>query len=135
MPKNPPTGFAAYPRLGDCAKANMLIVCSCRQCRRTVTYLAADLLDYFRGLDQSRAERGFRPYARPLTELRIVGELWRKCPRCGATREWSETERYAKDEDVGHTMIRRPNGFRMVQIWRNEWFGPGAREGETLRKG
>lgn len=127
MPKNPPTGFAAYARLGDCARANMLIVCHCGACRRTVTYLATDLLEHFAGVDARRAEGSARPWAQQRTDMRIVGQLWGQCPRCGSTRHWSEAERYATSGDVGNTMIRRPNGFRLVPLWRDEWYGPEAR--------
>jgi len=133
MPKNPPTGFAAYARLGACARARMLIVCRCAACRRTVTYLATDLLEHFAGIDARRAEGSARPWAQQRTDMRIVGQLWGACPRCGSTRHWSETERHPTHEDVGHTRIRRPDGYRLVPLWRDEWYGPAGVGGSAVR--
>lgn len=84
----------------------MLIVCTCRRCRRTVNYLASDLEMF--------------------GELRLVGEIWGRCPKCGSEQHWSETARYPLSADVGHTMIRRPAGFRQVRQWRDEWYEPPA---------
>jgi len=119
MPKTPSTGFWHQPRLWNCAKAGMLIVCTCRLCRRSVTYLAADLLEYFRGAAEGEARS-----AAPLPDLRAIGQLWGKCPRCGSVEFWSEQERYPSSEDVGHTRIRRPAGYRRVPLWRDEWYEP-----------
>ena len=83
----------------------MLIVCTCRSCQRVVTYLAADLLTVL-----------------PKSEMRLVGELWGKCPRCGSVEFWSERERYAVGDDVGRLRIRRPAGYRQVRQWRDEWY-------------
>lgn len=107
MPKTPSTGWAHQPFLWKVANAGMLIECRCRRCERLRTYLAADLIGIF------------HPSA-------VVGELWGRCPRCGFSECWSEQERYAISADVGHTLIRRPSGFRKIQLWRNDYYGPPA---------
>jgi len=86
----------------------MLIVCTCRHCRRTVNYLAADLLPIY-------------------GHLRLIGEVWRQCPRCGRSDGWREQARYATSDDVGNVLIRRPAGFRQVRQWKDEWYGPQER--------
>ena len=103
MPKTPSTGFWHQPRLWNCAKAGMLIVCTCRLCQRQVNYLAADLLPIF-------------------GELRLIGEIWGKCPRCGRSAGWREQARYATSDDVGNVLVRRPAGFRQVRQWNDEWY-------------
>lgn len=70
-------------------------------------YLASDLLQVFD----------------PMT---VVGEIWGGCPRCGKSEWWSESERYPSNDDVGHTLVRRPAGFRKIRLWRNEYYGPPA---------
>lgn len=119
MPKTPSTGFYHQARLWNCAKAGMLIVCTCQDCRRSVTYLASDLLEHFRW----QAEQAGRSRAH-LVEMRLIGELWGKCPRCGTVEHWIEQERYPTSDDVGNTRIRRPAGFRQVRQWRDEWYEP-----------
>lgn len=107
MPKTPSTGFAHQPFLYAIANAGMLVRCYCGACRRARYYLATDLIEIFGG----RA---------------VVGELWRRCPKCGSTFRWSETERYPNSDDVGHTIIRRPTGYRSVLQWEDEFYGPPA---------
>jgi hypothetical protein len=85
----------------------MLIQCRCRSCRRTANYLAVDLLEVFH-------------------KDAVIGELWGSCPRCGRVDGWSEQERYPLSDDVGHTVIRRPNGYRKIRLWRNEFYAPPA---------
>jgi len=62
MPKKTPsTGWYHQPFLWRAASAGMLIVCRCRECRRTVTYLAADLAPLYH-------------------RDAVVGRLWGACP-------------------------------------------------------
>lgn len=103
MPKTPSTGFWHQPRLWNCANAGMLVVCTCRRCQRQVNYLAADLVGIY-------------------GDLRLIGEIWRRCPRCGSESHWSEQARYTTADDVGHVRVRRPAGFRQVRQWRDEWY-------------
>ena len=105
MPETPSTGFWHQPFLWRCAAADMLVRCTCRYCRRTVHYYAKDLLEVFH-------------------RNAVVGEIWGACPRCGKNSGWREQERYASSDDVGHTIIRRPNGYRKTLLWRNEYYGP-----------
>jgi hypothetical protein len=83
----------------------MLVECRCRHCRRAVHYLASDLAEVFTGNG-------------------IIGQLWQRCPRCGKADLWSEQERYPTSDDVGHLVVRRPNGVRQIRLWRNEYYGP-----------
>lgn len=83
----------------------MLVRCRCILCRRTVHYLASDLLEVFH-------------------RDRVIGTLWGSCPRCGTSDFWSERERHPSSDDVGHLVIRRPNGFRQIRQWRDEYYEP-----------
>ncbi|KFL31497.1 hypothetical protein JP75_08145 [Devosia riboflavina] len=107
MPKTPSTGFAHQAFLYAVANAGMLVRCECKACKRVRHYLASDLVHVFGG----RA---------------VVGELWGRCPKCGTTFRWIEQERYPTSDDVGHTLIRRPNGFRYIMQWVDEHYGPPA---------
>ena len=94
-------------RLGQAAKANMLIVAHCRSCKRLRTYLATDLID-----------AGYN-------ELAVVEELFGpRCPHCGKDWLWRVRERHPRSDDVGHTIIGRPAGKRRIQLWRDEYYGP-----------
>src|SRR5690606_24483768 len=81
----------------------MLVVCRCTKCKKARTYIAADLLPIF-------------------GRTAVVGELWGRCPQCGTAEFWNEQERYPSREDVGHTVVRRPSGFRQIQLWRDEYY-------------
>ena len=105
MPKKSYTGWWQQPFLWRSAKAGMLIQCRCRSCRRMAHYLAADLVGIFH-------------------KDAVVGELWGQCPRCGKADGWIEKDRFPSESDVGHTVIRRPNGFRQIRLWRDEYYGP-----------
>lgn len=107
MPKTPSTGYAHQPFLWRVANANMIVHCRCRKCVKAQNYLASDLVEVF------------GPNA-------VVGELWGRCPRCGSVDRWTEQERVVLASDVGHTVIRRPNGFRKTRLWTNQYYGPPA---------
>ena len=113
MPKTPSTGWNHQPFLWRAAKAGMFVVCRCTKCRRMRTYLAGDLLPVF-----GRAA--------------VIGELWSRCPRCGSAEYWREEERYPNSGDVGHTVVRRPNGFRQIQLWRDEYYEPAIPEASPV---
>lgn len=105
MPKTPSTGWYHQPFLWRAAEAKMLVVCRCRSCRRSVTYFAADLVPLFH-------------------RDAVIGALWGTCPRCGGSECWAEQERHANSDDVANTVLRRPAGFRKVQLWREEFYEP-----------
>ena len=84
----------------------MLIVARCLLCRRTVHYLATDLVTVYNG------------------ELYVSDLFGGCCPKCGAGDFWSVRERYPNSDDVGHLRIRRPAGVRTTQLWRDEYYGP-----------
>ena len=83
----------------------MLVRCRCILCRRTVHYLATDLVEVFH-------------------RDTVIGHLWGRCPRCGSGDFWTEDERHPSSDDVGHLIIRRPAGVREIQLWKNEYYGP-----------
>lgn len=94
-------------RLGQAAKAGMLIVAHCPSCKRLRTYLATDLI-----------EAGYYPDG-------FVCDLFGPyCPHCGKGLRWTVRERHPSSDDVGHTVIRRPAGERRIQLWKDEYYGP-----------
>jgi hypothetical protein len=105
LPKTPSTGWNHQAFLWRAAKAGMLVVCRCGKCKRARTYLAADLVSEFH-------------------RAAVIGELWGCCPRCGSVEHWGEQERYPCHDDVGHLVVRRPNGWRQVRLWRDELYEP-----------
>lgn len=116
MPKTPSRGWWYQPFLWRAANAGMLVRCRCILCRRTVHYLATDLLEVF-------------------SRDAVIGNLWGCCPRCGSSDFWSESERYPSSDDVGHLVIRRPAGERRIQLWRNEYYGPPSKPDAQSPKG
>lgn len=111
MPKTPSSGFWHQPRLWNCAKAGMLVVCSCRGCQRAVNYLAADLVQLF-------------------GELRLVGQLWGRCPRCGSVEFWSERPRYPTSDDIGTLPYERYARYLILtaskksHVWGQRFYVP-----------
>jgi len=105
--KNPPSSLFYRTRLRQAAGAGQLIVARCLLCRRTVSYLAADLVEIYNG------------------ELYVADLFGGCCPHCRSGDFWSVRERYLTSDDVGHLRIRRPAGVRTIQLWRDEWYGPG----------
>ena len=97
------TNWNAKPFLGKLAEKDMLVVCRCYACRRVRTYLAADLAQYF------------HPKA-------LVGELWSRCPACGAgSSNWRERYRHPTTDDViSGTVIRKLKGFKQSAVWADE---------------
>lgn len=105
MSNSPSTYWKDKPFLYKAANDRMLIVCTCLNCRKTVTYLALDLI----------------PIHGPQA---IVGSLWGRCPRCGSQVNWRERQRFPSSDDVGHLVLRRPNGFRKIHLWTNAYYAP-----------
>lgn len=93
------------PFLWKAANDRMLVVCRCLNCRKSVTYQAVDLLQVHH-------------------QNTLIGELWGRCPRCGSTSNWSERQRFPNSDDVGHLVIRRPSGFRKIQLWADAYYAP-----------
>ena len=112
MTNSPPSSLFYRTRLGQAAKAHMLIVAHCRSCRRLRTYLAGDLLAVGYHAESFVCDL-FGPY----------------CPHCGQGWRWRVRERHPNSDDVGHTVIRRPAGERRIQLWRDEFYGPPLKDG------
>lgn len=103
MSNSPPSNWK--PLLGKLGESGMLIICGCYSCRRSQTYLASDLAQYF----------GAKA---------VVGELFPGCPYCDTGSSWYEHYRHASSNDaLNGTIIRRLKGWRSVAIWQNEPYG------------
>ena len=81
MGMNPSSAWGARPTLERVAAAGMLVVCKCYGCRKTRTYLASDLAQYF-------------------GSHMVVGELFGRCPDCQFGGNWRERYRYPTSTDV-----------------------------------
>jgi hypothetical protein len=113
MTNTPPSREFYRPRLGKAAGAGHLIACRCYLCRRSVVYLAVDLVDLY-GPDMFLED--------------LFGG---RCPRCGSGDFWSVRERFAATSDVGLLMVRRPAGVRRIQLWKDELYSAPATKREA----
>lgn len=86
------------------ARAGELIVCNCRSCKRTVRYLASDLL----------------PILGP--SHRVATEPPFPC-RCGEHELISVKCETPSAGDWGHLYVRRPAGIRQTQTWKTVRLG------------
>jgi len=50
-----------------------------------------------------------------------------RAQRCGRSDGWNEQERHPNSDDVANTLLRRPAGFRKVQLWRDEFYEPSPK--------
>ncbi len=91
-------------RLRDAAAANQLVVVRCIGCRRSVRYLAADLVTL---LDAMRPAHD-PPFA---------------CSKCGTTNGMRVTLHSPEVGDYGHLTVRRPGPVRRIQTWRSVKLG------------
>lgn len=104
MSNSPPSSEFYRPRLGQAAAAGLFIVCKCYVCRRSVVYLAADLVELYG--DQQWLEDLFGG----------------RCPRCQSRTSWRVRQRYPSTADVGMLCVRRPAGVRRIQLWKDELY-------------
>lgn len=87
--------------LGEAARAGMLIVVRCNLCRRTVHYLAADLVEV--GAPPKRPARSWAG----------------ACRQCGKSDYLRVDLRAPHPGDVGQLIVRRPGPARVVREWRD----------------
>lgn len=90
----------------DAAASNQIVTLRCNGCRRTVNYLATDLIEV----------------VGPHHHLQIPPF---DCSRCGTTEYVEVKVRCPTQEEVGLITVRRPAGKR--QLWRNEVLGEQKR--------
>lgn len=90
--------------LKHAAEWGQLIIVRCNGCRRSATYLAADLVEL---LDPERPA------------------LWPPfpCPRCKTDEYIRVTLNSPYGEDYGRMLIRRPGPVRVTQTWRTVKLG------------
>jgi hypothetical protein len=109
MTNSPPSSEFYRPRIGKAARAGHLIVCKCNFCRRSVVYLAIDLVEIYH------------------KEMFLEDLFGGRCPRCGKSDFWSVRERSPSTADVGMLKVRRPAGVRRIQLWRDELYSAPAK--------
>ena len=90
--------------LKDAAEACQLIVVRCNLCRRTVHYLASDLVEVFGGEVEAR-----RP---PIS-----------CSKCKSDDYIRCKPRLPEIGDYGSLVVRRPVGVKMTRIWKDVKLG------------
>jgi hypothetical protein len=105
---SPYRGERPYPGQGynlrQAAADNKLMVVYCGFCRRRQHYLCADLVTVWD----------------PQTEA-LTPPL--RCSR-GCRAEYLHVSlRVPTSDDIGHLVIRRPDGVRTVQKWRDQFYG------------
>lgn len=91
-----------YRTMADAAKEGLIVTLRCNRCRRTVNFLAWDLVEII----------GPKHY------LHVPSF---PCTRCGTIEYVAVAVKTAKREDLGNMIVRRPAGT--VQLWRNETLG------------
>jgi hypothetical protein len=91
--------------LADAARDDYLIVMKCNGCRRTVYFLAADLLAF---RDPKTPARDVRPFP---------------CSRCGTDDMVHCFLRSISMGDVGNLDVRRPGSVKRIQTWRTVKLG------------
>jgi hypothetical protein len=96
--------------LADLAADGRMFVVRCALCKRQRAFLAADLLTVYS----------------PSTPA--YGML-RWCAVCGKSDWVKVTIRLPSHNDVGRLLIRKPDGVRTVQLWKDVWYeqGPDGR--------
>ena len=94
--------------LDEAASRGQLIVCRCKECRRLVRYLAADLLPL---LGPSHRASIDPPFA---------------CSKCGRKDHIAVECVYPTPGDYGHLEVRRPAGIKRIQQWRTVKLGENA---------
>lgn len=91
-------------KLKHAANDGRLFVVTCSLCQRSEAYLASDLVEIW-------------------NPDRAAAELFGTCRHCGKSDYQHVRMRLPTNDDVGHLRIRRPDGVRMVQLWREDWYG------------
>lgn len=84
----------------DASRENMLVVVTCRECRRCVHYLASDLVEV--GL-------GSHPAIDPPT----------RCGKCKSSESMRVVLRQVQGGDLGKLIVRRPDPPKLVTHWRD----------------
>jgi hypothetical protein len=105
MGHNPPSNRSTWARLSDWAADGRCIRVRCNLCRRTLHFLASDLVTVYH----------------PST----LAHTWRPaCSHCGRVDYVSVRSFFPGPDDVGKIMMRRPAGHRRIQLWKNELYEP-----------
>jgi hypothetical protein len=107
MPE-PPWLQKRYPGknhlLRHAAEQNQLVIVRCNLCRRSITYLATDLVTL-------------------LPPDRLALEVPFTCSKCGTTEFMRVKLTSPFPGDWGNLVIRRPGPVRMIQSWRTVKLG------------
>jgi hypothetical protein len=107
MPE-PPWLQKRYPGknhlLRHAAEQNQLVIVKCNLCRRSITYLASDLVTLL-----------------PPDELAL--EVPFTCHKCGTREFMRVTLTSPFPGDWGNLVIRRPGPLRIIQTWRTVKLG------------
>lgn len=90
--------------LRHAAAEQQLVIVKCNLCRRSITYLATDLVTVCDPEQPALAV----PFA---------------CSKCRTTEFMRVTLTSAMPGDYGHIVIRRPGAVRRIQTWRNVRLG------------
>lgn len=93
--------------LGQAADDGQLLVVRCNGCRRTLHYLASDLVEFF-GREQPAHKPPF------------------SCTRCGNDHLMHVSLRSPEAGDYGHLLVRRPAEIVEIQKWRTVRLGDEA---------
>lgn len=91
-------------RLRDAAEAGQIVVVRCIGCRRSVRYLATDLVAL-------------------LDPLRPAHDAPFPCSRCGTTGNMKVSFHSPALGDYGALVVRRPGPVRHIQTWRSVKLG------------
>jgi len=94
--------------LGNAAELGQLLAVRCNLCRRTVHFLASDLLEFFD--DETPALRVAFP-----------------CSRCATQQFMRVNLRLPDPGDWGNLLVRRPAEVVRIQKWRTVRLGDNAR--------
>lgn len=91
-------------RLGEAAADGQLIIVRCEGCKRSVRYLASDLVTL---LDPKRYAH-LPPFP---------------CGRCGTADRMKVRFHAPSPGDYGHLVVRRPGAVKVTQMWRSVKLG------------
>lgn len=91
-------------KLRHAADEGRLIIYRCAYCRRSTAFLASDVVSL---------------WDPEMSVLIAPGG----CGSCKKIGYMSVEVRSPGSDDVGHLLLRRPNGVRTVQLWKDEWYG------------
>lgn len=104
MGHNPPSDRRKWAQLKQWAVDGRIVRVHCNLCRRTMHFYAADLAQVY--------------------DPEMLAHEWRPaCSQCGKSDWVSVRSRFPGPDDVGRTIMRRPDGIRQIQLWKNELYG------------